>query len=107
MTSYDDVCNDPHLYAGWLTETHQHGQLAQLVTGILRDGGYAVTEGFSCGLGRLEASDLANFQAHNFPFDADDRQWLAHCANTYPREPHPSESDAERNGPRTSWRNSP
>jgi len=104
MMSYEDACGDMNLYLVWLTETFEPSELAEQVGAIIRGGGYTVMTGFETGLARISAIDLADFKAANFPFEADDRQWLRHCAALYPSSTHPTETAVELNGARATWR---
>jgi hypothetical protein len=107
MLTFDDARGDPNLYAAWLTRSADPPELADRARGILRDGGYNVGEAFAAALAGLPAVDLADFLAGNSPFETDDEAWLNYCRDTYAPVPHPSESTAERNGPRSSWRDRP
>ena len=101
---YEDARTDRRLYATWLVRTWPPGQLADRVAGLLRDGGYTVSVGFNDALGRIDTADLAHFVASNWAFETDDPLWLDHCRRGYPAAPHPSETSAQRNGGRVSWR---
>ena len=104
MLDYEDARLERDLYATWLTRTWPTRDLANRVAGLLRDGGYAVSDGFNSGLDRMVAADLADFLAANWPFETDDALWLDHCRRRYPISPHPSETSAQRNGGRATWR---
>jgi len=107
MLDYEDARAERDLYVEWLVRTWAVGHLADRVGGLLREGGYVVSEGFRGGLERLAAVDLADFVAANAPFETDDRLWLDHCRRRYPPSPHPSETWIQRNGGRVSWRDQP
>ena len=104
MLTYEDACSDVNLYAVWLTETYHPGELGELAAAFLRNTGHTVTEAMASALGRLPPIDLAEFIAGNVAFGTNDRRWLDHCEKIYPVASHPSETVAQRNGARTSWR---
>ena len=104
MVMYEDACADAGLYVRWLERTCTREELAEQVGGVLRDGGYGVTEAFLDALARLDVSELAAFKAANFPFERSDHRWLAHCARVYAVARHPSLTAAERNGAPVRWR---
>jgi len=104
MLDYEDARMERDLYANWLARTWPPRDLADRVASLLRDGGYTVSDGFSFALDRLAPAPLADFLAANCPFETDDPLWLDHCRRRYPISPHPSETSAQRNGGRATWR---
>lgn len=104
MLDFEDARSERDLYTGWLIRTWDGRHLADQVGHILRSGGYTIADGFGAGLACIRPLGLAEFLAANSPFEIDDRLWLDHCRRRYPTSPHPSETWAQRNDGRISWR---
>ena len=107
MVDYDDAINDGPLYAAWLCRTWQAPHLATRVECLLRDGGYTVPEGLTDSLSRYGNEPvLAGFIAANLE-PKDDPGWEAYCRHAYPKARDASDTVAELNGGRASWRMGP
>ncbi len=99
MTTYEDAIQDKNLYALWLIQVEQLDaeDLAGRVAQIMSDVGLPPLPAFVIGLTLMTLLALADFVAENSTFHDDDEAWGRYCAETYPAEPSPALTDAERN----------
>ena len=93
---YTDALLDESLYAVWMVQTYDAGQLQCLLRGYFQNEGYTIPPHAFQNETPLACADIL---ANNFP-PQDDTRWEAHCWEHYAHAEDPCETDAERQGGR-------
>jgi len=103
--SFEDAVADRNLYETWLLDMSgcDCAALEMRFLRILADVGLALPNGLALRVAADSDVWLAEFIAHNTPFETDDEQWAKHCREEYDDYGDASETAAERNGARVSF----